>query len=353
MKSYPLDFEELRHCRVKKVSFAVDYQPTSVEHLEIGSNYLDLESLLTFDDSIGTIPAGKLLSAVKRYESVTNLSCYPQLAAHLFAITRKPRLMNHYFPITRALERQQEAEFHRFVVSIAQNPAFNLQIFSGSWENSTSHLPPEAGYLVAGHIAEIFFYRTDLLDQFLSKKRGFYLYTTPKAFREGGGVAGGCYNPQRDAIQLVLSRLYEGFYQPTPGVAPFIHEFGHMLDHASGNRGLIPGMTDVIDSFRAGKALELERYERVRQGQTDALPIGHPYVFQNDGEFIAGYLEMFFRNPHTFAAQNPALYEAFSGCLKQDPRQYWQQDFPYYVEQNRSYYRSGQKPPKAGITLAY
>ena len=261
--------------------------------------------------------------------------------------------MNRYFPITNVLDAQSEADFDRLIASIAQNRSFDIHLIAEKRNDRTTELPADTRNLVAGHIAEIFFYRRDLLDQFLSQPRGFFLYTTPQAYKDDGGVAGGCYNPQRDAIQLVMSRLYEGFNAPTPGVAPFIHEFGHMLDHASGNRGLIPGMSDpaVLDLFRRGKRLELERSEQLRQtGKADLLPIGHPYVFQNNGEFIAGYLEMFFRNPNYFAAQNPDLFQAFAQCLKQDPRRYWKADFPFYVQQNRDYY-ARQRPPKHGLTL--
>ncbi|MBI1258909.1 MAG: hypothetical protein GC204_15675 [Chloroflexi bacterium] len=258
--------------------------------------------------------------------------------------------MSRYFPLTSVLDAPAEADFQRLIAAITQSFNFNIRLIAESRHDSTSELPSDALYLVAGHIAEIFLYRRDLLDQFLSQRRGFFLYTTPQAYADDGGVAGGCYNPQRDAIQLVLSRLYEGFNSPTPGVAPFIHEFGHMLDHASGSHGLIPGMDEFIDLFRRGKQLELERCEALRSGHGETYPIGHPYVFQNDGEFIAGYLEMFFRNPHYFAAQNPDLYQAFALCLKQDPRQYWKVDFPFYVQQNRDFY-ARQRPPKPGITL--
>ncbi|HVU12756.1 MAG TPA: zinc-dependent peptidase [Phototrophicaceae bacterium] len=245
-----------------------------------------------------------------------------------------------------------EAAFERLITSIAQHQSFDIRLFDDRRKDRSNQLPTDARKLVAGHIAEIFFYRQDLLDQFLRLRRGFLLYTTPQAYKDDGGVAGGCYNPQRDAIQLVMSRLYEGFNAPTPGVAPFIHEFGHMLDHATGNRGLIPGMDGVIDLFRRGKQLELKRYQQFQIGRGDTVPIGHPYVFQNDGEFIAGYLEMFFRNPHYFAAQNSDLFQAFAQCLGQDPRQYWKVDFPYYVQQNRDYYlKSGQRPPRPGITI--
>jgi hypothetical protein len=339
MTTYSLNFEELRHQRVNG--------------RHIGSLILEPYDQLAFGDALGTIETNELFTAIATHEQITMFTCQPQHAAYLFALTRKPRLMNHYFPITRALNHHDEADFHRLIATIARHPNFDLRLIGEGRKDRTPELPPDAGYLVAGHIAEIFFYRQDLLNEFLSQRRGFFLYTTPQAFKDDGGVAGGCYNPHRDAIQLVLSRLYEGFYAPTPGVVPFIHEFGHMLDHASGSRGLIPGMDGVIDLFRRGKKLELERYEALCKGkQTDALPIGHPYVFQNNGEFIAGYLEMFFRNPHTFAAQNADLYEAFSQCLLQDPRQYWREDFPYYVKQNRDYYlKPGQRPPKPGITI--
>ncbi|MEP6984765.1 MAG: hypothetical protein ABI970_04155, partial [Chloroflexota bacterium] len=78
---------------------------------------------------------------------------------------------------------------------------------------------------------------------------------------------------------------------------------------------------------------------------------GHPYVFQNNSEFIAGYLEMFFRNPHYFATQNPSLYSSFQLLFKQDPRDYWQADFPFYVEQNRAFYKSGQRPHASGLKV--
>ena len=337
MTTYALNFEEMYFTRV--------------DNLRIGSIVIMPPDQLDFGDPIGTLSAANLLPTIVMRESLTKNTCQPQLAAYLFAITRKAQLMNRYFPLTNTLDPHAEADFHRLIGSIAQNSSFDIRLIGEKHQDRSAELPSDALNIVAGHIAEIFFYRRDLLNQFLSQRRGFYLYTTPQAYADDGGVAGGCYNPQRDAIQLVLSRLYEGFSAPTPGVAPFIHEFGHMLDHASGNRGLIPGMDAFIDLFRRGKKLELERSQQLRQtGKTDVLPIGHPYVFQNDGEFIAGYLEMFFRNPHTFAAQNDDLYQAFARCLKQDPRQYWKEDFPFYIQQNRNYYAS-QRPPKPGITL--
>ena len=106
--------------------------------------------------------------------------------------------------------------------------------------------------------------------------------------------------------------------------------------------------------FLKGKALEMERYAYLQEhdyADDAALPIGHPYVFQNNTEFIAGYFEMFLRNPHYFAQQNPDLYESFVLTFGQDPRKVWATDFSLYIEQNQGFYKGEKRPPRHGLTL--
>ena len=154
-------------------------------------------------------------------------------------------------------------------------------------------------------------------------------------------------------------------------MAPFLHEFGHMLDFfdaGSGSvrrsEGLLPGLRpsdgaiytpEARRLFLKGKRLELERYlhhhHTLRLPPGEPPPIGHPYVFQNDTEFIAGYLEMFFRNPHAFAEQNPDLYEGFMELFRQDPRRAWEHDFAYYIDENRRFYASGQRAWAPGLSV--
>jgi Mlc titration factor MtfA (ptsG expression regulator) len=74
-------------------------------------------------------------------------------------------------------------------------------------------------------------------------------------------------------------------------------------------------------------------------------------VFQNNGEFVAGYLEGFFRNPNYMSAQNPDLFSAYQELFGYDPRRAWKQDYPNYVKKNRDFYSKGEKPPKAGLTI--
>jgi hypothetical protein len=60
---------------------------------------------------------------------------------------------------------------------------------------------------------------------------------------------------------------------------------------------------------------------------------------------------MFFRNPHYFSGQNPDLFTAFVEVFGYDTRRAWQRDFPFYVDGNRSFYRSGERPWPPGISV--
>jgi hypothetical protein len=309
----------------------------------------------------------KSLSVVSaKFDSLTNRQCRPQTAALTFDSTGDLRALDHYFPIVRILDDVDA--FYQLVQHIAQHPNFDLQLIGANKTDITTHMPASVQHLVAGHLAEVFFFRRDILARFLSSPRHLQFYTTSEAFHQDGGVSGGCYNPARECIQLVMSRLFEGFNGATPGVCPFLHEFGHMLDYfdaGSGSmgraEGLYPGLSprdgDIFnprarDLFIKGKRLELDRYLARQSGDfSQPMPIGHPYVFQNNGEFVAGYLEMFFRNPNYFAEQNTDLFMAYVELFGYDTRHAWAEDFPHYVHANKSFYMSGQKPSKAGLTL--
>jgi len=300
------------------------------------------------------------------FDSLTHGQCRPQTAALTFDSTGDIRALNPYFPITHILTDTDP--FHSLIGHIARHPNFDLQLIGEKRKDLSDHMPASVRHLVAGHLVEIYFFRQNILTRLLASPRHFQLYTTPEAFHQDGGVAGGCYNPARECIQLVLSRLFEGFNGAAPGVCPFLHELGHMLDHfdaglgAMGRcEGLYPGLRlsdgdwfhpRARELFLKGKRIELDRYLARQSGDlSQPIPIGHPYVFQNDGEFLAGYLEMFFRNPHYFAAQNTDLFMAYVELFGYDTRQAWTEDFPHYVNANRSFYASGQTPSRTRLTI--
>ncbi len=339
--------------------------------LEVGGRILNAFVPLDCGE-LGQVSVEQLAQAARYYQEFSEGSCRPQLAALVFDITGDFRALDFYFPITNGLHGNPQArqDFYEAIKYIANHPNLDLVIMGRNRANLNEQAPPAIRHLVAGHIAEVFYYRKDLVDRLLTTPRHFRVYTSRVSFEQDGGIAGGDYRFDHEAIQLELSRLFEGFYGKTPGVAPFLHEFGHMLDHFDagtgrmGNcEGTLPGMNPADGPlfnpqsrqlFSAGKRLEQERYQRYQDGQAgpnDPVPVGHPYVHQTDGEFIAGTLEMFFRNPNYFAAQNPTLYQAFATLLGQDPRRDWKEDFGFYVTENRKAYLGGQRPSPQHITI--
>lgn len=306
-----------------------------------------------------------------------------------------PRSLHAWFPITRILSDAQRDEFDRLVGETAHHPSLIVEMPSVEQSDisrmsdcfSVNLALQRSALIIAAHLAETFFFRRDILERFLKRPKRVRLYESAESFAKDGGVGGGCYQPKRICIQLVASRLTEGFGGETPGVAPFLHELGHMLDHfnprTGGTRrrcnGLLPGLhpddgdvfTPLARSlFIEGKRIERERYLNWHKARTQntehkrmanderrmtidesVMPLGHPYVFQNDGEFCAGYFEMFFRNPNSFARRNEPLYQAYVTLFKWDPREAWQNDFVFYVEQNRAFYLSGQPLWKSKLTI--
>lgn len=342
----------------------------TARHLEVSSHRFGLNDTLNFGELVGTVPVHSLVQAVDEFVQLTGGHCSPQVAALVFTATNNFTTLGWYFPITRMLAATESDQFYQLVERVATHPHFDLQLLGENRSKLTARMPSSVRHVVAGHVAEVFFYKQNILEKFLSNPRHFQLYVTPRAFEQDGGMAGGDYNPRRASIQLVLSRLFEGFNGETAGVCPFLHEFGHMLDHfdvGSGRMGRVEGLLPGVSPrdgeafnlvarklFIAGKSLELERYLALHKGKFktgDTLPIGHPYVFQNDGEFIAGYFEMFFRNPNYFAENNPDLYSAFVELFGYDPRQAWEQDFTHYIHQNREFYLSGKRPGKPNLTI--
>lgn len=343
------------------------------QHLQIGDTGFQGDDELDLGGLLGPVSVSSLIQGAEQFARLAHNNFPLQFGVLAYTVTGNQRALDFYFPLTQMLTESEIDSFYELTQRITQDPHFDLQLIGERSERGadlTSQMPPAVRQVVAGQIAEVFFFRRDVLDQFLATARHFQLYTSSKAFEQDGGAAGGDYNPQRESIQLVLARIFEGFFGETAGVCPFLHELGHMLDHfdvAAGRmgrvEGLLPGLSprDGIffnpharSLFLSGKRLELERYLACSQSRTRAggpSPIGHPYVFQNDGEFLAGYFEMFFRNPNYFASQNQDLYAAFVELFGYDPRRAWKQDFPFYIHQNREFYLSGQQPWTAHLTI--
>jgi hypothetical protein len=317
---------------------------------------------------LALVAVAALAERTQRYATLTDGINPAQLPALVFDATGDPWPLVHFFAVARTLTDAQRGDFFAQVGALAAHPRLGVRLIGPRRRDLTAQMPPSARWLVAGHIAEVLGQRLDILVAFLARPRHIRLYTVPAAFADDGGVAGGDYDPAHERVQLGLGRLFEGFAGPIPGVTPFIHEFGHMLDafdpptgDMGRGRGLLPGLSPadgpLFDAearrlFIVGKALEARRYDARVRGRTDEpLPLGHPYVFQNDGEFIAGYLELFLRTPNRFAQLNPELYGGFARLLRTDPRPAWPDDFSFYVTENEAAYTRGRRVAPAGISV--
>lgn len=336
----------------------------------VGSERAD-DALVDGGAQIGRVAASELRAISDEYARDVRGSYAPPLAALVFLATGNPAALHPCFPRARALSPHARDELDALAHAVRRHDNFDLRLYDEDRHAPLPVISADLPQLVAGQLAEIFFSRQDVLAWLLDRPLSIWLYTTQRAFQQHGGVAGGCYNPAHGCVQLVASRLYEGYVASMPGVAPILHELGHLLDDSArrrgsrgGDAGLLPGLRpqdgpiftpEARARFLEGKALELERYLRRYNGLSapgDALPLGHPYVFQNDGEFIAGYFEMFLRNPHALAEANPALFDGFATLLRHDPRPAWPADFPDYLAANRHFYlRSGERPWPTRLTL--
>lgn len=353
-----IDFTKFRNNKVALVHNGI----------QVGSNTFRHDKTLDCGAPIGTVDVRDLIGAAQTHQALSG-TCHAQFAALVFTATGSWRALDWYVPLVATLSDQEIVDFYQLVYNIAWNENFDLRLYDA--RNAQPVIPGDTLAIIAAHLAEIFFFRRDILDRLLAAPRRIWLYATPDAYKRAGGVAGGCYRGDLGAVQLVLSRVYEGFGGQQVGASPFLHEFGHMLDFFESARacqgrseGLLPGFSPADGSiftprarelFIQGKRLELQRYQRrftVRSGEEDAIPIGHPYVFQNDTEFAAGYLEMFFRNPNYFASQNPTLYQSYVELLRQDPRNAWPTDYMHYVSDNRWFYlQSGEQPWPTRLTI--
>lgn len=273
-------------------------------------------------------------------------------AAVIFDLNHELDVLGHFLPLISQLSSDERAQFMLRLNTLLRDPRLQIRL---PYATAATRMPLSARALIAGQILMCFFYRNDVITTLLTTKPTFDLFLSVADYARGGGVGGGCYDLHAHRVLLHLPRLYEGFFDTIPGVCPLLHEMGHMLDGTSMRqmlygecRGEFPSMTAAQHSaFARAKAAEYGCYMAHYHGHAPAdgrHPLGHPYVFQTDGEFIAGYWEMFWRNPHTMATQCPDLFAALRDYTQSDPRKALPTDYMGYVNGNRAFYRSGERP---------
>ncbi len=340
------------------------------DNLRIGSRLFHEGHIISLGPPFGDLSVKDISLAFRRYFAISQGKCRPQLPALIYEVTGHPEALSHYFPLRRVLGKEEKCQFDALVAKIRQDPNFDLQIIREDGPAGVSEIPTMIPALVAGHIGEVFFHRQDILRRFLHSPRHFLIFASERAFGAAGGVAGGCYHPGRESLMIGLPRLFEGFNGDMPGVSPFLHEFGHMLDYFDArtgrmspvSNGYLPGMLpedgalytpNAFHLFRLGKAIEIERYKRCQRGKfpsSGRIPFAHPYLFTSNSEFVAGILELFLRCPNQFSQNNHILYRSLCALFNWDPRDAWPEDFDFYPRENRKAYLNGVPLPASRLT---
>lgn len=279
------------------------------------------------------------------------------LAGLVFQVSKELTSLGHFFPLIRTLDASQRTLFRTRLNALLQSSDISITYHTQSGRGST---PIILRVVVLGQIVSCFWGRPELIEALQRTQPSVALYTDHQSYRSDGGVGGGCYLPHEHRMMLEANRLFEGFYTPIPNVSPFLHEFGHMLDgthmrlnHLPHCQGRMPLMREHdIVLWQHAKDYEYRCYTawyHRRPPADGTMPLGHPYVFQNDGEFLAGHWEMFWRNPHAMAQQTPHLFDTFKYYVNQDPRTSLAHDYLGYVDGNRAFYQSGQQPWPSAI----
>src|SRR5689334_12838198 len=215
-----LTFTDRQHLSIRymKLSFLqLRNQPVRIHrhHMQIGNTSFQSDEKLALEGLPGALSVQALLQAAEGFARLAHDHLPLQFGVLAFAATGNSRALDFYFPITQMLTEPEIDNFYQLTDSLAVHPHFDLQLIGEGRANLTSRMPSGIREVVAGQVAEVFYFRREILEQFLATPRHFQLYTSPWAFQQDGGAAGGDYNPQRESIQLVYSRLFEGFFGET------------------------------------------------------------------------------------------------------------------------------------------
>ena len=278
------------------------------------------------------------------------------MALLLYVQSKELQTLQYFFPIITQLRGQRRQRWLHWYAQLLIHTPVDIAFI----RNDRHPAPLALRCMVVGQLVSCFVDRPDVLAAFVTTAPSFWLCADERSYQRVGGIGGGCYVDTEHRILLIADRLFEGYRAAIPGVCPLLHELGHMLDGTNRRlraevfcRGDFPLMTRAHQSaWRRAKRDEVQQYEQYRTNSAiiGRAPLGHPYVFQTDGEFLAGYWEMFWRNPNAFARTAPELYLALTQYVNHDPRAYTT-DYRGYVEGNAAFYARGERAWPSDIRI--
>lgn len=273
----------------------------------------------------------------------------PPLGVLLAEHTPALQILHHFVPLLAQLTGAPRQQFLALLNQVGNDKRLRVHLHHADTERAPAQW---LRLSVTLQLMSCFWARPDILAEILHHQPTFDFFATHAAYQRAGGVGGGCYVPERHAIMLVTDRLCEGYRTPTPSVSPLLHELGHLLDGTcmrqrgwSHPRGELPSMTAAQrHAWYRAKRQEVTTYQ-YWQAHPEAthVPFGHPYVFQTDGEFLAGYWELFWRSPQLLHHHVPELYAVLQDYVQFEAQRNQPVDYTGYHEANQQCYRNGER----------
>jgi len=296
---------------------------------------------------VPVIQAQHLLPAYQRL-AAAGIS-RPPLSVLLAEHTPALQILHHFVPLLAQLHGPPRQQFLMLLNQVGNDTRLRIHLHRDNAERAPAQW---LRLSVTLQLTSCFWARPDILADVLHQQPTFDFFTAQADYQRAGGVGGGCYVPERHAIMLVTDRLCEGYRTPIPSVSPLLHELGHLLDGTcmrqngwQSPRGELPSMTWAQrQAWYRAKRHEVTTYQDW-QAHHDAtnIPFGHPYVFQTDGEFLAGYWELFWRSPRLLQQHAPDLYAVFFDYVQFDVQRNQPADYTGYHTANQRCYAQGER----------
>jgi hypothetical protein len=131
--------------------------------IRAGDLHLPAGERLDCGPEIGTITGDDLGAALGEDTRRTRGGYRPQLAALVFFATGRPRALVGYFPLTRTLPAAEIDRLYQLVSDVAEHGNLDLRLIDEGGQSIA--IPADTAFMVAGQIAEIFFFRQDILER--------------------------------------------------------------------------------------------------------------------------------------------------------------------------------------------
>jgi hypothetical protein len=273
----------------------------------------------------------------------------PPLSVLLAEHTPALQILHHFVPLISHLHGAPRQQFLATLNHVGNDQRLRVHLHRTNAERAPAQW---LRLCVTLQLTCCFWARPDILATVLASQPTFAFFVTQTDYLQAGGVGGGCYLPSTHTIMLVTDRLCEGYRTTVPSISPLLHELGHLLDGTcmrqngwNHPRGELPNMTlPQRKAWYRAKQQEVTTYQYWQaHHDTSQIPFGHPYVFQTDGEFLAGYWELFWRSPRLLQLHVPELYAVLHEYVQFDVQRNQPADYTGYHVANQQSYANGER----------